>query len=227
MSKEDAGASTSNTAKKGMRYRHPRGWGELISSSGLSKILEAAAFPNGLPEDLEASVTLQAASDGVSSDSDHSGASNSLLRLYQIKSNSQEITVPACLVFSPSMTSVLARRLGRVLLEVVPRSKVTPEYQHHPFLPKPHPQIPPISLPGLLNCGLFSRSRPLSAVLSMYHQLASITSRPSVIMVTTLLSARMDALTDKHMCRLDPVPRRPMSCIMPFRPAPTSLPISL
>ncbi|KAK0223961.1 hypothetical protein IW262DRAFT_1370138 [Armillaria fumosa] len=56
MSKEDTGAPISSTAKK-----------------GLSKILETAAFPNGLPEDLEASVTLQAASDGVSSDSDHSG----------------------------------------------------------------------------------------------------------------------------------------------------------
>ncbi|KAK0469027.1 uncharacterized protein EV420DRAFT_1492028 [Desarmillaria tabescens] len=56
MAKEDPGASTSSSAKK-----------------GLSKTLETAAFPNGLPEDLEASVILQAASDGVSSDSDHSG----------------------------------------------------------------------------------------------------------------------------------------------------------
>ncbi|KAG7442908.1 uncharacterized protein BT62DRAFT_973238 [Guyanagaster necrorhizus] len=58
MTKEDAGVPTSSTAKK-----------------GLSKTLETAAFPNGLPEVLEASVIHQAPSDGVSSDSDHSGDS--------------------------------------------------------------------------------------------------------------------------------------------------------
>ncbi|KAK7062801.1 copper-binding transcription factor [Paramarasmius palmivorus] len=38
---------------------------------GLNKTLESAAFPNGLPEALEASVALQLLSEGTSSDSDH------------------------------------------------------------------------------------------------------------------------------------------------------------
>lgn len=40
---------------------------------GSNKALESAAFPNGLPEALEASVALQLLSEGHSSDSDHAG----------------------------------------------------------------------------------------------------------------------------------------------------------
>ncbi|KAK7028839.1 copper-binding transcription factor [Paramarasmius palmivorus] len=46
---------------------------EGTSSKGSTKTLESAAFPNGLPEALEASVALQLLSEGTSSDSDHAG----------------------------------------------------------------------------------------------------------------------------------------------------------
>ncbi|KAF5351565.1 hypothetical protein D9758_007198 [Tetrapyrgos nigripes] len=52
------------------------GAGNTASTSGkqgVSKMLESAAFPNGLPEALEASVALQLLSEGTSSDSDHVG----------------------------------------------------------------------------------------------------------------------------------------------------------
>ncbi|KAF9269514.1 hypothetical protein L218DRAFT_272584 [Marasmius fiardii PR-910] len=45
--------------------------GTSASAKGLNKALESAAFPNGLPEALEASVALQLLSEGHSSDSDH------------------------------------------------------------------------------------------------------------------------------------------------------------
>ncbi|ESK90524.1 ace1 transcription factor [Moniliophthora roreri MCA 2997] len=44
---------------------------EGTSSKDSNKTLESAAFPNGLPEALEASVALQLLSEGTSSDSDH------------------------------------------------------------------------------------------------------------------------------------------------------------
>ncbi|KAJ8082278.1 copper-binding transcription factor [Marasmius tenuissimus] len=47
--------------------------GTPASSKGSNKALESAAFPNGLPEALEASVALQLLSEGHSSDSDHAG----------------------------------------------------------------------------------------------------------------------------------------------------------
>uniref|UniRef100_A0A0W0F0Y9 Copper-fist domain-containing protein n=1 Tax=Moniliophthora roreri TaxID=221103 RepID=A0A0W0F0Y9_MONRR len=44
----------------------------IVFRLGSNKTLESAAFPNGLPEALEASVALQLLSEGTSSDSDHS-----------------------------------------------------------------------------------------------------------------------------------------------------------
>ncbi|KAJ7594355.1 hypothetical protein C8J56DRAFT_435061 [Mycena floridula] len=47
--------------------------GFIFRSPGITKTLESAAFPNGLPEALEASVALQFLSEASSSDSDHGG----------------------------------------------------------------------------------------------------------------------------------------------------------
>ncbi|KIK70980.1 hypothetical protein GYMLUDRAFT_33079 [Collybiopsis luxurians FD-317 M1] len=44
-------------------------------SAGVNKMLESAAFPNGLPEALEASVASQLLSQGATSDSEHEGCS--------------------------------------------------------------------------------------------------------------------------------------------------------
>ncbi|KAE9406105.1 transcription factor, partial [Gymnopus androsaceus JB14] len=47
------------------------GGGQTTSDSGRKGILQGAAFPNGLPEDLEATVSRQLSSEGVSFDSEY------------------------------------------------------------------------------------------------------------------------------------------------------------
>ncbi|KIK56166.1 hypothetical protein GYMLUDRAFT_174618, partial [Collybiopsis luxurians FD-317 M1] len=61
----------------------PKGEGSNIAPQWANKMLQLPAFPNGLPEALEASVAMQFLSEGISSDSEYGMARVNFDILYE------------------------------------------------------------------------------------------------------------------------------------------------